>query len=218
MLRSLFPQVKWDNVQIVGFDLDGTLYDEIEFIVQVYRPISRILANFCDTEPEPLFNWMLLRWLEKGSSYNSLFSDVITNHGIDRNGAASVVSECVSVFRNYKPILKLPDRVSTILDLIKEQYECFLLTDGTASLQFAKIKALGLHRWFSSENIGISGVYGPDFAKPSLKMIEKISVLQRCACPLKVVYFGDRIIDKQFADATGFQFVHVNVLFPGNFG
>ena len=214
MLKSLFPEVKWDNVQIVGFDLDGTLYDEIEFIVQVYQPISQILANFCDTPPEPIFKWMLCRWLEKGSSYNYIFSEVLNNHGIHGHAIASIVSECVSVFRNYKPILKLPIRVSLILDLIKEQYKCFLVSDGTVSLQLAKIKALGLERWFSSENIRITSCYGQDFAKPSTKIIEKISLLHTCTCPTKVVYFGDRIIDKQFADSAGFQFMKVNVLFP----
>lgn len=214
MLKSLYPLINWDIVQIVGFDLDGTLYDEMDFIVQVYKPISEIMAKLCNSPAERIFIWMLQRWLEMGSSYNRIFSDVLSNHGIRGDAAETIIAECLSVFRGYKPELHLPFRVSAILDRIKERFGCFLISDGSANLQMKKFKALGLERWISHDNFGITGFHGHDFAKPSTKILDKISLLRTCSLPKSVVYFGDRDIDSQFATAAGFQFVRVNGLIP----
>lgn len=214
MLKSLYPHINWDVVKIVGFDLDGTLYDEMEFIVQVYRPISKVLALLCKMPPERIFTWMLQRWLEVGSSYNRIFAEVLGNSGIRGDAAETIIAECLSIFRGYKPELHLPFRVSVILDYIKNNYDLFLISDGNSLLQMEKFKALGLERWISHDNFGIMGFYGPDFAKPSTKIIDKISILQTCSLPERVIYFGDRDIDSQFADAAGFQFVRVYGLIP----
>jgi len=214
MLKFLYPQVNWDIVQIVGFDLDGTLYDEMEFIVQVYRPISQVLAQLCKMPPERIFTWMLRRWLEMGSSYNRIFSEVLSNHGIRGDAADSSVAECLSLYRGYKPVMSLPIRISVILEHIKKNYDLFLISDGNSSLQMEKFKVLGLERWISPNNVGFTEAYGFDFAKPSTKIIDNILVLQTCKLTKSVIYFGDRDIDRQFAAAAGFQFVRVYGLIP----
>ena len=144
MLKSLYPLINWDIVQIVGFDLDGTLYDEMDFIVQVYKPISEIMAKLCNSPAERIFIWMLQRWLEMGSSYNRIFSDVLNNHGIHGDVANSIVAECLSLYRGYKPLINLPIRVSVILDYIKKSHDLFLISDGHEFLQMEKFKVLGL--------------------------------------------------------------------------
>ena len=59
MLKSLFPRINWDAVRIVGFDMDGTLYDEADFISQVYCDIAKLLAETGHAEPEILHTWMM---------------------------------------------------------------------------------------------------------------------------------------------------------------
>ena len=39
-MKSLFNKINWDEISYVGFDLDGTLYDEYDFIYNVYLEIS----------------------------------------------------------------------------------------------------------------------------------------------------------------------------------
>ena len=43
MMKSLFNKINWDKISYVGFDMDGTLYDEYEFISEVYKEISKLL-------------------------------------------------------------------------------------------------------------------------------------------------------------------------------
>ena len=69
-MNALFNNIKWNEVKAVGFDMDGTLYDEYEFISQVYSEINIRLIN--DLE---VLRFMEKRWLEKGSSYPFIFQE-----------------------------------------------------------------------------------------------------------------------------------------------
>lgn len=46
-MKYLSNSADWRGIHAVEFDIDGTLYDEMEFISQVYRPISQIIADAC---------------------------------------------------------------------------------------------------------------------------------------------------------------------------
>jgi phosphoglycolate phosphatase-like HAD superfamily hydrolase len=66
-----------------------------------------------------------------------------------------------------------------------------------------------LERWFASKNIAITGSYGLHYYKPSTLILEKIKALS-IDCPNeRVVYFGDREVDKLFADNARFNFIKV---------
>ena len=214
MLKFLYPQINWEKVSIVGFDLDGTLYDEIEFISQVYRPIAQTISKSCQADFAFVYYWMLSRWLEKGSSYNRIFDEILIKHNVNKDDRDLVVSECLHIFRNFVPALNLPKTVSFILTDIKTKYAIFLLTDGSKTLQTEKFKALQLDKWFDSQDVAIAGNYGRDYLKPSTKVLTKIKVLQNCLNPETVVYFGDREVDREFANTAGFTFVKVKSMIP----
>ena len=209
MLKSLFPKIDWEEIVVVGFDLDGTLYDEFDFISQVYRPISRKLASASGADENEVYKKLLQRWLEKGSSYNRIFSEALLDSGKDDALVNQVIDECVSLFRNFKPILSLNARTKVLLNAMASRYRLFLVTDGSCALQRAKFDALGLAQWFTPENIVISGCAGRDFEKPSTDILGKIGVLEDGSLRAKTVFFGDREVDRLFAEASGFQYVHV---------
>ena len=54
MLKYLYPQINWNNINYVGFDLDGTLYDEADFIAQAYIKISNYLSQETGIFIDPL--------------------------------------------------------------------------------------------------------------------------------------------------------------------
>lgn len=213
MLKHLFPALEWDKVKVAGFDLDGTLYDEMEFIAQVYQPIAQLIAKQCGQEPKKIYNWMLHRWLEKGSSYSYIFSEALSKHGFNEESPDMVISECLTIFRKFRPTLNLPARVAAILDAISNRCDLFLVTDGSATLQNEKIKALGLHAWFKSENIFISGEHGEEYGKPSCKILKKIKLLENIK-KQETVFFGDRDVDQLFAQQANFQYQQVFCLKP----
>jgi phosphoglycolate phosphatase-like HAD superfamily hydrolase len=216
MLKSLYPRVDWDTVRIVGCDMDGTLYDEADFIAQVYRAIANLLAATGDAKAEILHAWMVQRWLEKGSSYPHIFYEATTEAGTPREDVAKTVVLCLELFRNYQPVLTLGPRVKIILDALCVKYPLFLVSDGSARLQQRKFDALELGRWFDSVNVGISGYHGPEFSKPSIKIINKIKVLEKPCLPQQILFFGDRPVDAEFAANAGFQFVQVACMHPVN--
>lgn len=212
MLKSLFPQVNWDNIRVVGFDLDGTLYDEFDFITQVYIPIANILADAASADSDTIYSWMLRRWLEKGSSYSFVFSEVLEPYNLNKAKTDAVISKCLDTFRGFKPDLVLSQRVKFLLDVFYHSYAMFIVSDGSSNLQAAKVKSLGLLNWFELDNIAVSGDFGAQYTKPSILCIDKISILQSGLEPNQVVFFGDREVDRQFSITAGFQFVPVKIM------
>lgn len=215
MLKSLFPDIDWPRVRVVGFDMDGTLYDEAEFIWQCYLPISEYLAQAIpDWSAYGIRVRMYQRWLEKGSSYNRIFSEVVSDAGFPADKQDELSLSCVDIFRRFKPDLRLPIRVRALLDAFRQQFPIFLVSDGSAELQLAKFRSLGLSEWFADDNVAISGVFGHGFQKPAVAILEKVKVLKSIGDNSAVVYFGDRDVDRMFCEAAGFQHVRVSCMVP----
>lgn len=212
MLKSLFPQIDWDSIAVVGFDMDGTLYDETDFIAQVYHPIAARITAACGGMEEETKAWMLTRWREKGSSYNRIFDEAIRRLGKDASD--DLIRECVGIFRAFQPTLKLPEAIRSILNEMQPRYGLFLVSDGSDRLQRAKFQSLGLAQWIAPENVAISGTYGAEFQKPSTRMIPHVALLNGGPYPSQVVYFGDRDCDQEFAANAGFSFVKVKCMKP----
>jgi FMN phosphatase YigB (HAD superfamily) len=194
--------------------MDGTLYDEFEFIIQAYKPIAERLAEVCDDSMPDIYSWMIERWLEKGSSYRYIFSEVVQKYEVEEAQRESIINELLDIFRNFNPHLVLSNRVRVLLDFFKSNFELFLVTDGGTTLQAAKFKSLGLEKWFIPENVWISGTSGPHYQKPSKHIAEKIKILTPCVHPEHVVFFGDREIDRAFALNLNYQFVQTYCLNP----
>ena len=214
MMKSLYRAVPWSEVKVIGFDLDGTLYDEFDFISQVYRPISSELSKYSFLSEIEIYDKMISRWKEKGSSYNKIFEEILADSAINGKQKKEVISECLSIYHNFKPKIELNEFVRSILIEIHKSYELFIVTDGNALLQRAKFDSLGLKQWIKEENLGLCGAYGPNFAKPSIKILKVLEIF-RLANPLPhVLYFGDREVDMVFASNSGFTFSQVHCMVP----
>ena len=214
MLKSLYPEISWNDIDIIGLDMDGTLYDEIDFISEVYRPISFKLATVDKRSPEEIYSWMLSRWIEKGSSYNKIFEEVLLGVNINFEYKSKLISECLEIFRCYKPEIILSERVEADLNEMKKSFGLFLITDGSGALQARKFESLGLGRWIDANNVGITGSFGAMFSKPATNIIEKIEILRGGKYEGRVVYFGDRDVDATFSKNAGFNFVRVKSMKP----
>lgn len=210
MLKYLCPQIEWDKVGTIGFDLDGTLYDEYDFIAQVYVPIASQISLVCGEQQDKIYQRMLLRWLEKGSSYNRIFDEVLSDYGVEGVARQEVIGRCIQTYRGYLPVLNLTGRAQQMLTYCRNTYPIFLVSDGSFDLQMNKFQALGLGKWFEPNNVYITGEYGAEYAKPSTNIIPQIELLKYHDQSKDVVYLGDREIDRLFADQAGFRFVKVS--------
>ena len=208
MLNVLYPDIDWSHIKCVGFDLDGTLYDEFEFIVQAYKKI--LLENakfFCMEEQTEILEFMTERWLQKGSSYNKIFEETFNQYATHYiSFREKFVDNSLNIFRTFMPDIRLSERTRAILYYIKKNsYNIFLITDGNAELQSQKICSLGLDKVFD-DNIFCTRKFGSEYEKPSIKILKHINI---SSSPDQVVYAGDREVDKLFAENAGFKFLKV---------
>lgn len=201
MKNFLFDKINWENIEYIGFDMDGTLYDEFEFIEQVYRAISKQFKNKSAKE------YMLKRWLEKGSSYNRIFDetyDLFKKDLIDNISKENFIKNCLNIFRNFNPKIKISKRTKSFLKYFSQKYTLFLVSDGNLNLQKKKFKSLKLDRYFDQKNVFFTGIDTKIYSKPNIICLNQLKII-----PEKSVFFGDREIDELFAKNSKMQFQKV---------
>ena len=201
---SISELMKYDSV---GFDVDGTLYDEFDFISQAYRGVARVIADYSHASESDVYEALCREWKQFGSSKTTLFQDVY--YMFSEEIPEDFVRKCVAAFRSEPIELSLSAEAEEMLDELKNNNkDLFIVTDGNSELQRKKIAALGLEKWFSENSIAVSGDWGSKYQKPSPYMYE--TVLKR-NCNQKTVYLGDRDIDKQFAENIKADFIRIKI-------
>ncbi len=195
---------KLEQYDIIGFDLDGTLYDEYDFIKQAYKGVSDVIAGSLHIDPNDIWLNLIVEWLKVGSS-GPVFQNVFHFFEI-QEPYKELIKDCVNAYRETQVELALPDRTRTVLDYLKGNgKKLYLITDGNSDLQRKKIDALGLENWF--ENMAISGDYGKGSQKPSSYMFE--SLAKSISGIRSSIYCGDRDVDRQFAASVGIDYLCV---------
>lgn len=134
--------------KVVCFDLDDTLYKEIDFVKSGFRLIA-------ESEKRPDLLPMMMGWRDKSEDVFFNFNKAI--------GKETLKSEYLKIYRYHIPKITLSDGVKETLDELKgEEVTLGLITDGRSETQRNKIKALGLDRWFENDNIVISEEFGSE--------------------------------------------------------
>lgn len=208
-MNYLSPEIPWENIKAVGFDMDGTLYDEFDFIHQVYQPIAELFSN-SNYDDASITKIMLRKWIEKGSSYPYIFSETLHETGWDVGFHKKKIEDSLSIYRNYKPSISLSGRTQFLLEELKDKYELFLVSDGSSTLQWSKIRALQLEKYFDKKNIFISGDYGIEAQKPGLASLEHIAVFSKNINKNQIVFIGDRNNDKSYANNAGMYYINIS--------
>lgn len=151
-------------MRVICFDLDDTLYKEIDYLKSAYREIAAYAVEHCHSRADSSFvlsgkayDEMLMAYEEGNNAFNRLNEFL----GIDLP-----VSEYLRIYRCHKPNLSLSDDVVSVLNSLKPS-GCIigLITDGRSIQQRNKIEALGLNQWIKDEDVVISEELGCE--KPS---------------------------------------------------
>ena len=152
-------------MRVICFDLDDTLYKEIDYLKSAYREIAEYAAGYCIGCSDSVnilaikaYNRMLDAYREGLNAFEELNKFL---------GLNLTVSNYLYIYRNHKPKIALSENVVQTLDALKDQgVRIGLITDGRSIQQRSKIEALGLSRWIEEENIVISEEFGSE--KPAL--------------------------------------------------
>ena len=153
---------------VIIFDLDDTLFMEIDFLKSAFREIADRLSS---SEPEELYVQMI-GW---HYSRENVFDNLARQFGVDK-------AELLVEYRNHYPAISLKSEVVDLLNSLQlNGYIIGLITDGRSVTQRNKIKALGLYKWIMEENIIISEEFGEQ--KP---------------CDKNYQYFTDKYPNEEF--------------------
>lgn len=146
-------------MNIVLFDLDDTLYKEIDYLKSAFKEISESLAPF--DFGKSLYKKMIDLYLSKNDVFNYLTANYKDTSKVD----------LIEKYRNHFPNISLEkDTITLLTKLSKKNIQQGLITDGYSITQRNKIKALGLNNWIEVSNIIISEEFGS--SKPDIKNYE----------------------------------------------
>lgn len=170
-----------DGIKAVVFDLDDTLYNEIDYVKSGFNAVAKALPEIKNAS-ERLFEL----FLRKEKPIDTL---------LEENGIFSenVKDKCVNAYRMHMPKISLSREVETLLiKLKKRNLKMGVITDGRPEGQRAKIKALKLEK-FVDDIIVTDELGGTEFRKPNPEafriMCQRLSVEYFEMC-----YVGDNIL------------------------
>lgn len=148
-------------MKVVCFDLDDTLYKEIDYLKSAYREIASYAADYCrGCSDSPInlsvkaYEAMLLAYKEGQNAFERLNAFL---------GINLPISQYLQIYRMHKPNISLSESAASALNLLKSS-ECIigLITDGRSVQQRNKIEALCLNRWIMDEDVLISEEFGSE--------------------------------------------------------
>ena len=192
----------------IGFDVDGTLYDEYSFVSQSYLPIASFLSGIFKINKDSLYKELLLTWKQNGSSFPVIQETLKSIYKINLD--SETLKKCIDIYRQSIFTIHPFSKIESLLNyLTKNKKRLFVVTDGNKELQLKKIHSLELERWFKNNDIFISGNFGKEYQKPSELIVQVVK--NHLNNNKKVLFVGDRTVDQQFAINAGFDFLDIKV-------
>jgi len=123
--------IRVNEKTVVAFDLDDTLYNELDFLKSAYVEISK---NLDPGDWKPLFVYLFSLY----RSGKDVFKIISTSYDLSKE-------ELIEQYREHVPTIGPFKGVKKVFNKIKEQKgKIGIITDGRKTTQMQKIKALGL--------------------------------------------------------------------------
>lgn len=118
---------------VIVFDLDDTLYDEIDFVKSGFKEISNYLNE------EKYYDFMLEVFKSQGSG--KVFNRLIEEYHLNIS-----LQKLVEIYRFHKPNISLPKESLELLEYSK-LFQTALISDGHYITQKNKFDILGLEKF-----------------------------------------------------------------------
>ncbi len=171
-------------ITTVVFDLDDTLYDEIEYCKSGFAFVAEFLANrsegrsadpatasaSAETSAETRRISTALWEQFTAGNRTKTFNTALEKLGMDYDD--KLIGELIEVYRNHNPKITLPQDSRDLLCELSTKYTLALLTDGFLPGQQFKVQALGIEKYFKC--IVYTEQLGRECWKPSPVGFEKI--------------------------------------------
>ncbi|MBN1123392.1 MAG: HAD family hydrolase [Sedimentisphaerales bacterium] len=175
-------------ITTVIFDLDDTLYDEVDYCRSGFSAVARFLHNamrlpvWMSQEKIHETFWAHFQKGNRSQTFNAAMDEL----GLDYD--EEVIASLVRLYREHHPKISLPRESRDLLEKLEKRYKLALLTDGFLPAQQYKVEALEISGYFAhilyTENLGRS--YWKPHTKGFEMLLKKIH-----ECPENCVYIGD---------------------------
>jgi len=172
-------------ITTVIFDLDDTLYDEIDYCRSGFASVCERLARQPGAPAARRIFEALWKQFSAGNrtkTFNAALADLGLNCD-DR-----LIAELVRLYRTHVPNITLPSDSRDVLTQLSRKYTLALLTDGFLPAQRLKVRALGIEKY--CKTILYTEELGRDSWKPSPAGFEKIMQTLN-APPHSMAYVAD---------------------------
>ena len=163
--------------KVFVFDLDDTLYKEIDFLRSAYREIADwVEVEFSQTDIYPFM-------IKAYESKMDVFSLMIEKYDLPL-----MTTDLLRMYRTHKPNIRLEWGTCEMLDVLRQECNLGIITDGYSIPQRNKFCALQLDRFIKEDDLIISEEFGTE--KPSKK---NYLFFQHKYVNADFVYVGDNI-------------------------
>ncbi len=172
-------------ITTVVFDLDDTLYDEIDYCKSGFSAVAASLSKHPNTpNAENIFDslWNQFNSGNHTRTFNAALDELKISYSDE------MIKSLIELYRNHKPTLTLPAETKNVLDLLRGKYKLAMLTDGFMPAQQLKVRALGIEDYF--KQIVYTEQLGRQFWKPSPVGFEKI-IEELNEKPQNMAYIAD---------------------------
>lgn len=140
--------------KVFVFDLDDTLYKEVDYLKSAFREISLFIeANYGMSE---VYDRLLLFW-QKGEN---AFENIINEGHLPLQ-----IVDLLKMYWVHRPQISLDPQTRQLLDKLHQDCVLGIITDGRSLTQRNKMEALGLFSYIDCQDLLISEETGR--SKPS---------------------------------------------------
>lgn len=152
------------KMRLILFDLDNTLYPEIDFVKSGFYFVSQFLAEKYSFNQTEVYNRLLDIFNKKGRG--EVFNIFLKEKQIF---SEEILKLLIYLYRSHEPKIELYNESFPVLqELKKKNYKLGLITNGKASIQKRKVRSLNIESIFDliiyTDDIGNNREYW----KPSI--------------------------------------------------
>lgn len=192
------------KIKVIVFDLDDTLYDEIEYVKSGFKEVSNYFSYKFKIDKNLIYNYMIQDLETNGRG--KIFDNMLENFKIY---SKENIKKAILVYRTHKPNIVLPQESIEVLRYYNSlKIPIYIVTDGNKIVQNNKIEALKIRKYIKKDFI--THRYGIKNSKPSTYCFEKIAKLEKVEYK-DIVYIGDNP-NKDFVNIKKLGFRTIRVL------
>lgn len=192
-------------LRAIVFDLDDTLYPEVEFARSGFRAVAAAFADRLGP-PEATFAHLIDLFAEYDRA--RVLDALLDRLGIGDD--AALLADMVARFRGHIPTIQMHSDAQRAIERFAGRMPIGLLTDGLVPTQQNKIAALGLAGRVQA--VVITGEFAREQWKPHSRGFEEIA--RRLQCPSgPLAYVGDNLA-KDFVAPNALGWMTIRIVRP----